>query len=397
MPFRPRFLALTVVGVLLIPCAWADLASAGEVPESALADAFAMAPELVDSGAQVFVHPQRAVEDRSSVVSYAQWNAAGFTLSRPGRVAVIALAQSPRPDINSFDDSRTFQGGVACGIGAIRLGAAFREGRSKDAAASEFVQIATSEVHREQSYRRDSFREIAAGIGFSRGRGSIDASVGLSRIEREAFGSEQDRSRYDEFAADIDGRTLWGGTLLAALPVGARNVVRVVGAFHDRRADVRLVARSTSYLPISYQEALYGHAWNAGLALDHDLGASRVCRLHAHYLDVRDPGQPTGRSYLFIDSDRRQLAETGISLQRPGWWGETLHLGVRGFLTKFSEESTEVGSASARFSSRSAESFSHAFSWGASRSFGDLDLVGLVSSTLSLGDPFASIDAALRF
>lgn len=216
-------------------------------------------------------------------------------------------------------------------------------------------------------------------------------------MEREAFSSEQNGSEYAEFTAEIDGRKLWGGTFLAALPIGARNVVRVVGAFHDRRADVQLNATSPPYLPISYQEALYGHAWNAGLAFERDLGASRVCRLHAHYSDVRDPGSPLGRGYLYIESDRRQRAQSGFSLQRPGWWGETLHLGVQGFLTKLSEESTEVGPYDLRFTSRSEERFSHAFSWGASRSFGDLDLVGLVSGTLSLGDPFASIDAVFRF
>lgn len=352
--------------------------------------------QLVDSGAQGYVHPQRMLMGGTRIVSYGTWEAAGFAFLPVSQFATFALAQASNASYGYSGAPRTFQGGLACGTASVRVGAAYREGHTKEASASHAIRIETGETRDEENREHESLREIAAGMGFSRGRASVDLSAEVARLERETFLGRRESFDTQESSLEIDGRTLWGATLFAALPLSGRDILRVVGAFRDRRADVKLHATLVPYAPIDFVEELYGHAWNAGLAFEHDLGDGRFGRFHAHYSDARDPGGSRGYSDLYVTSERMQVAETGLSLQRPGWWGETLYLGVYGALLRKSTESTYVSSYELRFRSGSVDRYAHAFSWGASRSFGDLDLVGLVGGNLSLGSTFAAIDATFR-
>jgi hypothetical protein len=373
-------------------------AGAGEVAGSALAAALQTAPELVDSPAQLFLYPQRAVDGPSRIVSFANGAGAGVVLAREGRLAVSALAQGDFSDPPYYSGgTRTLQTALAAGIGALRFGAAFRDERTRsDDVEDEFDLTTNEQSHRDDHSRRSS-REFATGVGFGRGRGSVALTAELARLERASDGSEQDRFDDVTYSARVLGQRRWGGAVLVAAPLGSRNLLRLAGAFRDRRADLHLVRDDLMYQSFDYQNPLYGHEWKAGLALEHERLASEKWCLHAFYSDVRDPGAPQASSYVQLEMTREEYAEVGGSYQRPGWWGETQYFGARAYLSKATDETTRFDRDRIARSSRFDERRSHAFSWGASRSFGDLDLVGQVDSNLSFDALFGSLDATLRF
>jgi hypothetical protein len=397
---NPRQATLQRAIALSMAMFWAaSQGRADEVPGSALASALAAPPELVDSAAQAFVHPQRAADAGSRVFSLDEGLDAGvvFVPGR-GRLALFALGQTARA--SSWYESgarRTFQGGIACGARGLRLGAAFREGRTKDSREYESQRLDNGDIRRSQSSARFSLREFAAGLGLSRGRGSLDATAELARVEHRASGEDVSFSSRDEYATRIEGRTLWGGALFAAVPVSSRDVLRLAGAFRDRQVDLSTRATTTPSVSLEYRDLVYGHLWNAGAALEHTFAPSKACRLYAQYGEQRDPGAPSSGSSATVRATRRKTTEAGVSLQHPGWWGEILYVGVRGTLRKEWMDSLEASPPEVRRYVDSQEALSHAFTWGASRSIGDLDLVGLVSTSLSLSYPFASLDATLRF
>jgi hypothetical protein len=373
---------------------------AGEVPSSALASALQTAPELVDSPALVFLYPQRVVDGPSRIVSFAGGEGAGVILAREGRLGVTALAQSIRVLPGYYSDARVLQTGLAGAIGAFRIGAAYRDQRSKRDDVNHDLNLTTGQEDRRESHSRQSTQEFAAGVGLARGRGSVALAAELTRFDRHADGVQSEDTDDVTYSTQVLGERRWGGTFLVAAPLGQSNLVRVAGAFRDRRSHLHAVRHDLMYQSFDYQNPLYGHDWNAGLAFEHDLGASRSWRLHGFYSDSRDPGQPSANSYsstLDVDATRQEFAEVGASFQRPGWWGETQYFGARAYLTKITGEGTSFYRDRLQRSTSFDEHIYHAFSWGASRSFGDLDLVGQVATDLSAADIFGSVDASLRF
>ncbi|MFN8178473.1 MAG: hypothetical protein U0167_11100 [bacterium] len=393
---RPIRCALSAAALAV--AAGGPAARAGDVPVSALSIALQSAPELVDSPAQALLHPQRTADGPGRIVSFDEGSATGVVLSPGGRFAVSAFAQGYQPDPVYYSPNlRTLQAGLAGCIGAVRLGAAYRDQRSKHEETDEQLDLTTGEPAHNNRHTRQSTKEFAAGIGFARGRGSANLTAEIERFERNADGDQDDHYDTTAFSVDVLGRRRWGGAFLVAAPLGARNLLRFAGAFRDRRADLHLVRHDLLYQRLDYRNALYGHEWNAGLAFERDLADSAGWRVHAFYSDARDPGRPEGYSYPQIEMTRHEYAEVGASFQRPGWWGETQYFGVRASREKETDERTSFDRDRIERRATYDESQGHSFAWGASRSFGDLDLVGQVGSSLNLSSFFSSIDATLRF
>ncbi|MEZ5065952.1 MAG: hypothetical protein R3B81_14560 [bacterium] len=384
----------------------APIASAGEVPPSALASARRMDSALVDSNAQMLLHPQIAAGLPSQLTAFyaeSSYRTVGVLFGDGDRFSLglasqrdPALANSPLSSVGYAG----LQGLLAARFGPVRVGTSYRRGRVSDRYFDESVYIHPSSVDqraRTRDYERET-DEIALGIGWSSGRAYVDATAMRSRWQRSAHWIEEsDYVVETDTSTRLDTSWRWGGALRAGVPVRGDLLVEIFCAFADRRARFdasHLVATEPDFRT---DEPTYGHEWKALASIGRLYASTWLVRLHGGYADRRDPGMPGGSSYVNATLAREERETVGVSLERSGWWGLELYAGATTTRTRERREQLDFGPISVQQSVARDVSVESSFGWGASRTIGDFDLAAYVSSRLSVADPIVSLDAALRF
>lgn len=400
-----RFLlpAIAVSSALLLP----GTVHAGLVPESALAAARLTDPTLVESDALVLAAPQRAVMEGNSLGAFNAQDHAPAALVRWRPLHRLAFALSQQDYLigtyYSTSDLRLYSGTVAGALGPIRLGAAYRTGHDSDAEEREIVRYSTSDVEwlKERAKSASSIREISFGGGVGSGRVSVDLTVDLRDVDRSGSSHREEADEPTEAGSGtVSADRRWGGSLRAAVPFGASTDLTLAAAFQDLRANTVFSYIDEYQLEQTTTYALYGHVWYAGLDLARQFAEWRA-HVHALYRDERDPGVPDSDYQFYLSSRRVDRLEAGVCLERDGWWDSRLFVSAAGVRSRSWAEQTraETNSSYATIyqDRRRDETRGSSFSWGATRTIGDIDLAGQISTSLSVSNPIATLDARIRF
>lgn len=401
---RPRLRSVLIAVGLVGPPLAASGAGAGEAPPSAVSTAQQVPPQLLDTDPLAFEHPQRSVLGPTSITSYGTSDAFSSNSSLAAtwvlgsRLAVSGLSQR---------ESRSYaaaipltSGQLAARIGPVRLGGAYRRGKSKDSREYEQVYPDFPVTRRVREYSRESdeLREFAFGAGISAGGASVDFTAMLVDVEREGVG-RRERTGEAPFdaAVAIDAGDRWGGTLRAQIPFPFGTGVTLAASFQDLRSRMTYRQLDQYLVEVSGAQDLYGHEWSAALGVSRPLPTVGRVRLHGAYRDVRDPGRSSASYEVRVAAQREDRLQGGVSLERPGWWETTLFAGAAVYRTRSWNESLRTNRDSWSRDADHSEDIDHGFAWGASRTIGDFDLAARVSRTLSISNPLAELDVRMRF
>lgn len=375
------------------------------VPGSALARSLQMHPSLVDSPAQAFEHPQRTVLGASSVATldtgeYNEPGAVEGVLLIRDRVALAAGSQRTTAELD-FSTEYARSARAAVRLGPFRIGAAYRRSSSTEDSEREYAYIRSDDtVDRQVRRFRSTFllEEHAAGLGWSRGRASVDLTGEMAFVDATDAYRLEDTGRANEGTeVELDTDPLWGGSLLAEVPLDARTTMTAVASFRDRRSAVDLRILNPYQIWVTFEQPTYGHRWNAHLAFERAARVGSVT-VHGGYTDWRGPSAEASLEIEYTQR-RTETTETGLALQRPGWWDTTLYAGIRAYRSRTWREWIRIDPEYRNFTRDNVmeEVWGQSFAWGAARTIGDLDLVGVVTTDLRVGDPLMSLDARFRF
>ncbi|MCA9753013.1 MAG: hypothetical protein KC591_12530 [Gemmatimonadetes bacterium] len=353
----------------------------------------------------MFLHPQVAAGLPGQMLALdagSSSRSVAALLGDGGRFCVGFLSQPDRTLTESLfygSSPPDLQGLMAARVGPIRVGAAYRRGRKQADSFDETLNPSTLDQRSQaRSYERER-DEVAFGFGWSHRSAYVDITALRGRWQRRSRWTEEEGFQVrSDLDAMLDTSWRWGGAMRAGFPLGADTRIEFFGGFFDRRADFNASQWLIVEADFNAAETTYGHEWKALASIGRLCGHSWLVRLHGGYEDVRDPGRPSGTYYVEATLPRQQRETVGISLERPGWWDTTLYAGAMTTRLRRSEHQIEWRSATSFGRSGFHDvAVSNSFGWGASRTVGDFDLAAQVSSTLSLSNPIASLDAAIRF
>ncbi len=390
VPFVLGLVAAAVIG---------SPARAGEVPGTARSDASLVPPELLDTPALVALHPQRSVLVPTQISSLANTDRTighVFGLASSDRHAVFGFGQTIR--FSGSHSIPVLQAGWALRLGEFRFGAALRGARDRSYQASAqgvFLQ-------EEQEENLSRLRETTVGVGFGTGRTFVDVTAEVT--QREGESSESVREGPEIRLASVRGESesRVGGWVRIGFPLGERLSVRVAGGYADRDSEVqlRLLEEVPTETSLSRDDPA-GHSWLARLAVSGPLddGSWIVWTGYESLRGRLGFGASAFSPRVTIASDEVDLWAAGLSMQHAWWWELEATAGLRGSYgrTARNERWTEASGAAPRTNDRVDEEFDHDFGWGLTREFGRVSLSGALSTSLSLSDPFASLDVTFLF
>jgi hypothetical protein len=401
---------LLAVVLLLGPV---SVCPAGEVPTSAYANSLQAPAYLLDHESLVFQYPQRAVLlDQQAFVhasdtesSYSGTSRGLGVVFRTSRHAAFLLDQTHAAISFDWSSLDLIQAGWAGRFGPVRVGLAARAAHGRDY-QERLDQDRYAEETRLYESRTDvtiRYREAAAGIGWGQDGFTCDIACELFR---ERFDSVNYSGRsYDDTTAvelDSDEPLLKRVAARASLRLGAGTRLTLGGGYRETSVVLDWTRRTEEDTFRGHLDQ-YGHEWSVGLALSREFAERGRGRLFARYANERHPGEiGSGWDYsatqLVSRLAVRETADLGLSLERPVWYELLL---LAGFRTSFTlaEDAYRREDADGQFLATKdvEESFSHWFSWGLHRSFGQLALTGALYTDLRVGEPFLFIDAVVRF
>jgi hypothetical protein len=378
------------------------------VPSSAESRALGLDPLLRGGAILAFLHPQQAVlQPRQLLVFDTGWdsNGMGGILAAGGHRLFLFSTR----DVVSAGSMSGVHAGWAGRTGALRLGLSAGGYLFKESSTRE--QLWWNGYGTDYQYgftaRDGNARSIEglAGLGVGRGRRHFDLTweSRWETADRATAELQLNRSEAETTIVSIEGdrRSFHLYHLRAGLPLGSLTDLLVMGQWGGRHERWKGTFRGVVFNDDLFrQEALEGwrDSWKMGAALSFPVGEVDRITGSAGWTSQKLPEYLIDPGSINHRVTSRRDGVLALSVEERVWRDITLLAGLRRVYsrTKVNEQGLNPP-RSARAESRLSESLGHEFTWGVAWTHGGYHAGAIVSKTLSLTNPFASLDLGYRF
>ena len=389
--------------------------SAVSMPSSAESRALGLDPILRSGATLAFLHPQQAaLQPRQLLVLDTGWDAYGSVGSSGGMGGILAAGGqrlflfSTRRVVSAGTVSG-FQAGWAGQAGVFRLGLSAGGYLLKESSINERLYWNGYGTDWDYSFTAEDGNarsvEGLAGVGVGRGRRHVDLTW-ESRWETEDRATADlrlSRTEAETTVVSIEGdrRPFQLYHLRAGLPLGSRTDLLVMGQWGGRRERWKGTFRGVVLDDDLFrQEALEGwqDAWKVGAAVSFPLGEVDRITGSAGWTSQRQPEYQLDPGSINHRCTSRRDGVLALSAEERVWRDITLLVGLRRTYSRIKVDNQKLDAPSSVYAdSGLSETLGHDFNWGVSWTHGGYHVGAIVSQTLNLMNPFASLDLGYRF
>jgi hypothetical protein len=404
---------VSVLPAVVLALLFATGSFAVSVPVGAESRALGLDPLLRGGATLAFLHPQQAVlQPQQLLVLDTDWDQYAGVGSPRGMGGILVVGGQRLFLLSTRDAVSTgtmsgVHGGWAGQSGVLRLGLSAGGYLFKESSTEErFSQYLTNYDYSFTAADGNSRSiEGLAGLGVGRGRRYLDvtwesrwetadratAELRLSRSAAETtiVSLEGDRRPFDLYH------------LRAGLPLGSLTDLLVIGQWggrHERwKGNFRGVVFDDN---LFRQEALeeWRDSWKVGAAVSFPLGEVDRITGSAGWTSQKLPEYQLGPGSITHRGTSRRDGVLALSVEERVWRDITLLAGLRRTYSRTKVETQRVDAPNAaNADSRLSESLGYDFTWGGAWTRGRYHLGAILSQTLSLASPFASLDLGYRF
>lgn len=409
------------VAGLAIMLAGADGSAAAivPVPATALSQSVRVPTELLPADeANQYVFPQHAAGPGSALLAFGAAHAqavggSGVRADLDGSTISFHYVHSVPSATSTGISVPVYRLGWARRAAGLRIGAAYswsvRGDRERD------IRIESSLLSERALKTRTEFRtvsqhRVSIGLGWGEGDATVDVVTDLVRDRLDHRNSEETESlvgpyvrTLTQYRTDLTGDLRPGVTVRARAPLGSRLRVLAFGAWREISFEITRTRRSEFHdsdsdrvEELSTSDHDDGRVWVGGATVE--LGndwrwIASVFRESRH-----EPWRWEPRQDL-VDRARDEVDElrVGVATVFPFGRSTTLRAGISMIDRRETRTEQVVLPDRTRTLDRPLDRVSHEWGWGATHSFGPLDLVGSMAGNLPLGDLFFLLDLRARF
>jgi hypothetical protein len=410
-----RWYLLSVLLTVVLPLFRATVSFAVPVPSSAESRALGLDPLLRGGATLAFLHPQQAaLQPRQLLVLDTSGGSIGSSGSPIGMGGIL-VAGGQR--LFLFSTREVVSAGLMSGVhagwagqtGLLRLGLSAGGYLLKESSTSEHLSWYGYGTDYQYGFtaKDGNARSIEglAGLGVGRGRRHLDLTweSRWETTDRATAELQLNSTEAETTIVSIEGdrRSFHLYHLRAGLPLGSLADLLVVGQWGGRHERWKGTFRGVVFNDDLFRrEGLEGwrDSWKLGAAASFPVGGVDRITASAGWTSQKLP------EYL-VDTgsiDHRVTSGRGgvlaVSVEERVWRDITLLAGLRRLYSRMRIDDQNLDPPErASVQSELTESLGAEFTWGVAWTHGGYHVGAFVSKTLSLANPFASLDLGYRF
>jgi hypothetical protein len=408
-----RWNMVPVLPSVVLPLLFATGSFAMSVPSSAESRALGLDPLLRGGATLAFLHPQQAVLQPQQLLVLDTGADGSSSVGSPRGMGGILVAGGQRLFLFSTrwlvpsGAMSGVHGGWAGQAGVLRLGLSAGGYLFKESSTDEYFSEYETDYDYSFTAVDGNSRSIEglAGLGVGRGRRYLDVTweTRWETADRATAELRLSRSVAETTIVSLEGdrRPFHLYHLRAGLPLGSLTDLLVMGQWGGRNERWKGSFRGVVFDDALFrQEALeeWRDSWKMGAAVSFPLGEVDRITGSAGWTSQKLPEYQLGPGTITHRFTSRRDGVLALSLEEGVWRDLTLLAGLRRTYSRTKVDNERVDAPnSAEAGSRLSESLGHDFTWGVAWTRGPYHVGAIVSQTLSLANPFASLDLGYRF